>query len=164
MSTLQTTFIQKLGAGTDAFEIPANDGTSGQYLQTDGTGGLSWQTIASLSNAEDGAGTDFEFNSGFGSNATAYGVRAWARINGTGTISEYGKGGFSSITDQSTGVYRFNFTNAMPDTNYAVAGSTDGNTIFQVNSTFNTGYIDTNIQTTSATAVDSDDVSIVVVR
>ena len=45
MSTLQTTFIQKLGAGTDAFEIPANDGTSGQYLQTDGTGGLSWQTL-----------------------------------------------------------------------------------------------------------------------
>ena len=45
MSTLQTTFIQKLGAGTDAFEIPANDGTSGQYLQTDGTGGLSWQTV-----------------------------------------------------------------------------------------------------------------------
>jgi len=46
MSTLQTTFIQKLGAGTDAFEIPANDGTSGQYLQTDGTGGLSWQTVS----------------------------------------------------------------------------------------------------------------------
>ena len=45
MSTLQTTFIQKLGAGTDAFEIPANDGTSGQYLQTNGTGGLSWQTV-----------------------------------------------------------------------------------------------------------------------
>ena len=45
MSTLQTTFIQKLGAGTDAFEIPANDGTSGQYLQTDGTGGLSWGTL-----------------------------------------------------------------------------------------------------------------------
>jgi len=47
MSTLQTTFIQKLGAGTDAFEIPANDGTNGQYLQTDGTGGLSWQTVTS---------------------------------------------------------------------------------------------------------------------
>jgi len=45
MSTLQTTFIQKLGAGTDAFEIPANDGTSGQYLQTDGTGGLSWAGV-----------------------------------------------------------------------------------------------------------------------
>ena len=46
MSTLQTTFIQKLGAGTDAFEIPANDGTSGQYLQTNGSGGLSWVTPA----------------------------------------------------------------------------------------------------------------------
>ena len=45
MSTLQTSFIQKPGAGTAAFEIPATDGTSGQYLQTDGTGGLSWQTV-----------------------------------------------------------------------------------------------------------------------
>lgn len=45
MSTLQTSFIQKPGAGNDAFEIPATDGTSGQYLQTDGSGELSWQTV-----------------------------------------------------------------------------------------------------------------------
>jgi hypothetical protein len=45
MSTLKTTFIQKPGAGTDAFEIPANDGTNGQYLQTNGSGALSWATL-----------------------------------------------------------------------------------------------------------------------
>ena len=69
MSTLQTTFIQKLGAGTDAFEIPANDGTSGQYLQTDGTGGLSWQTVAAntnltrLTNVSDPGTTSVDFTS-----------------------------------------------------------------------------------------------------
>ena len=47
MSTLQTTYIQKPGAGTDAFAIPATDGTAGQFLKTDGNGGLSWQTVSS---------------------------------------------------------------------------------------------------------------------
>jgi len=58
MSTLQTSFIQKPGAGTDAFEIPATDGTSGQYLQTDGAGGLSWQTIATPDNLTFGTAID----------------------------------------------------------------------------------------------------------
>ena len=122
MSTLQTTFIQKLGAGTDAFEIPANDGTSGQYLQTDGTGGLSWQTVASLSNAEDGAGTDFEFNSGFGSNATAFGVRAWINFDGGAATIGTGRasGNMDAVTDNGVGDYTLNFTNDMPDANYAL--------------------------------------------
>ena len=47
MSTIKSTYIQKVGVGTDAFELPANDGTSGQYLQTNGSGTLSWQTVAS---------------------------------------------------------------------------------------------------------------------
>jgi len=123
MSTLQTTFIQKLGAGTDAFEIPANDGTNGQYLQTDGTGGLSWQTVASLSNAEDGAGTDFEFNSGYGSNATAYGCRAWVNFDGKAASIGSGRanGNVSSVADNGTGQYTVNFSNSFPDNNYAVA-------------------------------------------
>jgi len=122
MSTLQTTFIQKLGAGTDAFEIPANDGTSGQYLQTDGTGGLSWQTVASLSNAEDGAGTDFEFNSGYGSNATAYGVRAWIYFDGelASIGTGLGSAGVSSVTDHAVGEYSINFSFTFPDINYCV--------------------------------------------
>ena len=45
MSTIKSTYIQKVGVGTDAFELPANDGTSGQYLQTNGSGTLSWQTV-----------------------------------------------------------------------------------------------------------------------
>ena len=45
MSTLQTTYLQKPGAGTDAFAIPATDGTAGQFLTTDGNGALSFATV-----------------------------------------------------------------------------------------------------------------------
>jgi len=167
------------GSGHRGATIYSGTGSQGVIYFADGTTGgdvargkvfyshsdnyLAFDTDATERMRIDSSG-NLRFNSGYGSVATAYGVRAWARINGTGTISEYGKGGFSSITDQGTGVYRFNFTNAMPDTNYAVAGSTDTNTVFQVNSTFNTAYIQTSIQNQSGAAADSDDVSVVVVR
>ena len=107
---------------------------------------------------------DLRFNSGYGSVATAYGVRAWARVNGNGTLSVYGSNGFDVITDQGTGLYRFNFENQMPDTNYSVSGSTGANVIFQVTAISASAWVQTNIQTTSATASDSDHVSIMVVR
>jgi hypothetical protein len=56
----------------------------------------------------------------------AYDCRAWVNFNGTGTVSIRGNGNVSSITDHGTGEYTVNFTNAMPDTNYAVAGSSSG--------------------------------------
>ena len=33
-------------AGNNTLTLPDGDGTSGQYLQTNGSGGLSWQTVA----------------------------------------------------------------------------------------------------------------------
>jgi len=33
-------------AGSNTLTLPDGNGTSGQYLQTDGSGGLSWQTVA----------------------------------------------------------------------------------------------------------------------
>ena len=61
---------------------------------------------------------NFKFNSGFGSVATAYACRAWVRFNGTGTVAINGSGNVTSITDNGTGDYTVNFTNAMPDANY----------------------------------------------
>ena len=107
---------------------------------------------------------DLQVNSGFGSVTPIYGVRGWARVDGDGAFSVYGSNGFDVITDQGTGLYRFNFENPMPDTNYSVAGSTDANTIFQVTNITATAWVQTNIQTTSATATDSDNTSIMVVR
>jgi len=59
-----------------------------------------------------------QFNSGYGSVATAYGCRAWVNFNGTGTVSIRGSGNVSSITDNGVGDYTVNFTTAMPDANY----------------------------------------------
>jgi len=61
----------------------------------------------------------FQFNSGYGSIATAYGCRAWVNFNGTGTVAIRASGNVSSITDNGTGDYTVNFTTAMPDANYA---------------------------------------------
>jgi hypothetical protein len=139
-------------------------------------------------------GGNLQFNSGYGSVATAYGCRAWVNFNGTtaanvtGTYSQTGttvtvtitghgyltgqpafldftsgtavdgvysvtvtgdntftvtqasrttsgnvtsrrntirgSGNVSSVTDNAVGTYTVNFTTAMPDANYAVAGST----------------------------------------
>lgn len=70
----------------------------------------------------DGSG-NLQFNSGYGSVATAYGCRAWVNFNGTGTVAIRGQGNVSSITDTGTGEYIVNLTTAMPDTNGTVSGS-----------------------------------------
>lgn len=62
---------------------------------------------------------DLSFNSGYGSAATAYGCRAWVNFNGTGVVAIRASGNVTSITDDGVGNYTVNFTNAMPDANYA---------------------------------------------
>jgi len=60
------------------------------------------------------------------SNGTQIGTlcRAWVNFDGTssGTITPRGSFNVTSVTKNTTGVYTLNFTNAMPDTNYAVTG------------------------------------------
>jgi hypothetical protein len=63
-----------------------------------------------------------QFNSGYGSVATAYGCRAWVNFNGTGTVAIRASGNVSSITDNGVGNYTVNFTTAMSDANYSIAG------------------------------------------
>ena len=46
--------------------------------------------------------------------------RAWVNFDGTGTVAIRASFNVSSITDNGTGNYTVNFTNAMPDANYAV--------------------------------------------
>lgn len=63
---------------------------------------------------------DLQFNSGYGSVATAYGCRAWVNFDGTQTAANMirASGNVSSMTDNGTGDYTVNFTTAMPDANY----------------------------------------------
>jgi hypothetical protein len=49
--------------------------------------------------------------------------RAWVNFNGTGTVAIRASFNVSYITDNGTGDYTVNFTNAMPDINYSFAGN-----------------------------------------
>jgi hypothetical protein len=50
-------------------------------------------------------------------------ARAWVNFNGTGTVAIRASYNVSSITDNGTGDYTVNFTNALPTANYAIAGA-----------------------------------------
>ena len=92
-------------------------GNSGVF-DTTGSDGIRLRTSGNDQVSIDTAGV-FKFNSGYGSVATAYGCRAWVTFNGTGTVAITGSANVSSITDGGTGIYTVNFTNSMPDANYA---------------------------------------------
>ena len=70
------------------------------------------------------ASDNLQFDSGYGSTATAYGCRAWVNFNGIGTVAIRDSGNVSSITDINTGRYTVNFTTAMPDINYCTVAET----------------------------------------
>jgi hypothetical protein len=65
-----------------------------------------------------------KFNQWLNSDGTEnYKCRAWVNFNGTGTVAIRASGNVSSITDNGTGNYTVNFTNAMADANYSGFGS-----------------------------------------
>ena len=68
--------------------------------------------------------SNLKFNSGYGSVATAYGVRAWVNFNGT-NVSLSGAGNVSSVSDNGVGIFKVNFTTNLPDENYSVTGWAD---------------------------------------
>jgi hypothetical protein len=49
--------------------------------------------------------------------------RAWVNFNGTGTVAIRASFNVSSITDNGTGDYTVNFTNALSDANYSVVST-----------------------------------------
>ena len=55
-----------------------------------------------------------------------YLAKAWVNFNGNGTVAIRAAGNVSSITDNGTGNYTVNLTNALPDTNAAVLVSAGG--------------------------------------
>jgi hypothetical protein len=60
-----------------------------------------------------------------------YKCRAWCNFDGTGTVAIRASGNVSSITDNGTGDYTVNFTNALVDADYAAvvaAGNLVGGT------------------------------------
>lgn len=93
---------------------------------TDANTGIFFPAADTIAFAEGGAeamridsSANLQFNSGYGSVATAYGCRAWVNFNGTGTVAIRASGNVSSITDNGTGNYTVNFTTTMTDENYS---------------------------------------------
>jgi hypothetical protein len=72
-------------------------------------------------------------------------AKAWVNFNGSGTVAIRSSYNVSSITDNATGDYTLNFTNALPNANYAVAVSagsfttTNGQGVLSVTQTSVTG-------------------------
>ena len=118
MSTLKTNNVQ-VGQSVTA----TNNFTLYQPASPDGTVRLGVGNSGATT-ADVLIGTNaglLQFNSGYGSVATAYGCRAWVNFDGTGTVAIRASGNVSSITDNSTGNYTVNFTAALVDANYGVA-------------------------------------------
>jgi hypothetical protein len=115
---LTTTDAIKLGANTSA---PT---TTDAFIYRPANNTLAFGTASTEQARITSAGL-FQFNSGYGSVATAYGCRAWINFDGTlvtdpaSTTGIRGSGNVSSVLDNGTGDYTINFTNAMPDSNYA---------------------------------------------
>jgi len=104
-STASATRLTVKGAGTGGNTL----------LNCQDSGGTALLTLAENGN--------LSFNSGYGSNATAYGCRAWVNFNGTGTVAIRASGNVSSITDNGTANYTVNFSTSLPDINYCIVAS-----------------------------------------
>lgn len=79
---------------------------------------MGWNGIYTYGVRVDSARVADAFSTTSGS-APSYACRAWVNFNGTGTVAIRASGNVSSITDNGVGDYTVNFTNAMPDANYA---------------------------------------------
>lgn len=113
MSTIATTNLKNPSSASNNIVLgTGGDTTVTNNLTVSGTGNHSI------------AGT-LQFNSGYGSAATAYGCRAWVNFDGTTATpsTRRGSGNVSSVTKTGSGAYTVNFSSAMPDANYATVVS-----------------------------------------
>jgi hypothetical protein len=64
-------------------------------------------------------------------------AKAWVNFNGTGTVAIRASYNVSSITDNGTGAYTVNFTNAFADANFVAVATDDyyGETIAELYTT-----------------------------
>jgi hypothetical protein len=74
----------------------------------------------SVSNISDGTTT---VGTGYVVNGSA---KAWVNFNGTGTIAARDSFNAASLTDNGTGDYTVNFTNAMANVNFSSAATCSG--------------------------------------
>lgn len=66
-------------------------------------------------------------NSTSSTNCIQGSAKAWVNFNGTGTVAIRASYNVSSITDNGTGDYTINFTNALTDANYTALTTSGSN-------------------------------------
>ena len=159
-----------LGAGTVGKIECITEGTGGSYTMTFSNGNASGSGSSQFAeHMRVNSSGDLKFNSGYGSVETAYGVRVWLRYDQVNNVVE-ASGGVSSVTDSSTGSYVINFTNNMPDADYALGGwsGRNANPIVTGSSNFhNVGNITINTGDTvnnTWTLADVDDTTVIIVK
>jgi hypothetical protein len=95
-------------------------------------------------------------------------VKAWVNFNGTGTVAIRAAFNVSSITDNGTGDYTVNFTNAMPDANYASSCyySYGGSGLFSISNinVVSTSSLRMSIWNSSGAGTDSSQVHVAIFR
>jgi len=129
--------LQFQEAGTTRWDIFMNGSSGTNPLLIRDDGGTTQGSFDQSGN--------FKFNSGYGSAATAYGVRAWGNFNGNGTPAFRASGSSSTISDNGTGDYTVNLSITLPDANYTViltgGGTSSDNCLASVRhaSTYETG-------------------------
>ena len=105
--------------GTGQYQLKfTNSGANGFWIGSPGANSLAFAQNDGTTRMTIDSSGNLKFNSGYGSVATAYGVRAWVNFDGTSSFVR-DNGNASSITDNGTGNYTVNFTNSMPDDDYA---------------------------------------------
>ena len=171
MSKLETNTIDTISGSTTLTLGGTNATTIAQDSATTVTG---FKSTGIDDNATTNALTidsssNLQFNSGFGSVATAYGVRVWLRYDQVNNVVE-ASGNVSSVTDSSTGKYVINFTNNMSGADYALGAwsGRNGNPIVAGESNFhNVGNITINtgdIINNTFTKADVDDTTVIIVK
>ena len=76
-------------------------------------------------------------------------AKAWVNFNGTGTIATRDSFNVSSISDEGSGLYQYDFSNAMSDANYSGSGmvgegNNNNNRNMQFGDTYSTTALDLN--------------------
>ena len=97
--------------------------------------------------------------------APSYSARAWVNFNGTGTVAIRASGNVSSITDNGVGRYFVNFSVNMPDANYSVVSTCNGDAyVQQVQATNSTSLAYVAVNNTGNAGVDSTGVCVAIFR
>jgi hypothetical protein len=107
--------ITGLGAATNDGDALNRVTADGRYLQSIADGSVTTAKIA-----------DANVTLAKLAATVARGVaKAWANLNGTGTIALRDSFGVSSVVDNGTGDYTFNWANSMANGNYKVTATSD---------------------------------------